>query len=64
MPNLNEFIGPQPTESQNENLEKIYGDKPCFKCDLNVDEYFWDPTTYTMSWKCPDGHSNSVKVNG
>jgi len=64
MPNINEFIGAKPTDDQNRSLEKIIGSKPCFKCDLNVNEYFWDPSKYTMTWICENGHSNSVSVNG
>lgn len=64
MPNLNEFIGPRPTEQQNKNLEKIIGTKPCFKCELNSNEYYWDAVNFIMSWKCSAGHQNSVKVNG
>jgi hypothetical protein len=63
MPNINEFIGPKPTESQNQNLEKIIGNRPCLKCNLDVDEYYWDPTNFIMSWKCAEGHNNTIKVN-
>lgn len=63
MPSINEFIGPKPTENQNKNLEKIIGNKPCLKCDLDVEEYYWDPANFIMSWQCADGHSNNVKVN-
>lgn len=63
MPNLNEFIGPKPTVEENNNLEKIIGNKPCFKCELDSSEYFWDPVTFIMSWKCPAGHLNTVSVN-
>ena len=64
MPNLNEFIGPKPTKQENINLEKVIGSKPCSKCELDSSEYFWDPSTFTMSWKCPSGHLNTVSVNG
>lgn len=63
MPDLNEFIGPTPTPELISVLEKVIGSKPCFKCDLNVEEYYWDPTQFIMSWKCPDGHLNTVSVN-
>lgn len=64
MPNLNEFIGPKPTQENINNLEKIIGSKPCAKCELNSEEYFWDPSQFIMSWRCPSGHLNTVKVNG
>lgn len=63
MPNLNEFIGPRPTEKQNLNLEKIIGTKPCSKCDLDSNEYYWDTTNFIMSWTCPNNHINNIKVN-
>lgn len=63
MPNINEFIGPRPDDEKIKNLEKIMGKKPCSKCDLDVNEYYWDPAEYTMSWKCDNGHTNIVRVN-
>lgn len=63
MPNINEFIGPKPTQEQVNNLEKIMGKKPCSKCDLDSKEYFWDASNFIMSWTCDNGHSNSFKVN-
>jgi len=63
MPNINEFIGPRPTEKVISSLEKIIGNKPCAKCDLDVNEYFWDKTKYVMTWKCDNGHENTVSVN-
>lgn len=63
MPNINEFIGPKPTVELISDLEKIIGVKPCSKCDLDVNEYFWDPSEYIMTWKCSSGHLTTVKVN-
>lgn len=63
MPNLNEFIGPKPTQSQITNLEKVIGNKPCSKCELDVIEYYWDPINFVMTWTCDAGHLNNVKVN-
>lgn len=63
MPNINEFIGPRPTQEQVNNLEKVIGSKPCSKCDLDSKEYFWDSSNFIMSWTCDNGHSNSFKVN-
>lgn len=62
MPNINEFIGPKPEQIHRAELEKIVGKKPCAKCDKDVDEAFWDPMQLVMSWTCPDGHHNTVKV--
>jgi len=64
MPNINEFIGPKPTGKNISSLEKIIGSKPCSKCELDSSEYYWDPNQFVMSWKCPSGHLNTVKVNG
>ena len=63
MPKLSEFIGPKPTQTQSENLEKVIGEKPCSKCEKDATEVYWDPTTLTMSWTCPDGHENSYRIN-
>ena len=62
MPKLNEFIGPKPTIDQISNLELIAGSKPCSKCDKDAGEAYWDPATMTMSWTCPEGHSNTFVV--
>lgn len=62
MPNINEFVGPKPTEKQNSDLEKLIGNKPCSRCDKDAEEYFWNQNTFTMSWTCPDGHNNSYVV--
>lgn len=63
MPKLNEFFGPKPTVEQVSNLELVVGAKPCSKCDKDAGEAYWDPSTFTMSWTCPDGHSNTFMVN-
>lgn len=63
MPNINEFIGPKPTVDSMSNLEKLIGQKPCSKCDLDVTEYYWDPANFIMTWTCNAGHLNTVKVN-
>ena len=63
MPDINEFIGPKPTQENVNLLEKVIGTKPCFKCELDVNECFWDPAKYIMTWKCDNGHENSVSVN-
>ena len=50
MPNINEFIGPKPTKETISNLEKVIGVKPCAKCELDVNEYYWDPVEFIMTW--------------
>jgi len=63
MPNISEFIGPKPDEENVKNLEQIIGLKPCSKCDIDVDEYFWDPVNYIMTWTCDNGHLTTVRIN-
>ena len=63
MPNINEFIGPKPEPIHKVELQRIIGDKPCSKCDKDVAEAYWDATTFTMSWTCPNGHKNFVRIN-
>lgn len=62
MPNLNEFFD-RAEILHKKDLEKVSGIKPCAKCNKDAEEAFWDPSTLTMSWKCPDGHDNQYKVN-
>jgi len=62
MPDLNEFFH-KPELLHKDDLEKISGMKPCSKCEKNADEAFWDPGTLTLSWKCPEGHDNQVRVS-
>ena len=63
MPNLNEFIGPKPTENEVLRLEKLGAGKPCAKCSLDSEDSYWDPVNLIMSWTCPDGHPNSYRIN-
>lgn len=62
MPNLNEFFH-KPEIIHKTEWQNIPGVKPCSKCDEDADEAFWDPTTLTLSWQCPNGHANQVRVN-
>lgn len=62
MPNLNEFFH-KPEILHKAEFEKIPGIKPCAKCEKDAEEAFWDPTTLTMTWKCPDGHDNQYRIN-
>ena len=63
MPNINEFVGSKPEQVYKAELQKIYGNKPCSKCDEDVEFYYWDASLLTMSWKCSKGHETSFKVN-
>ncbi len=63
MPNINEFIGPKPCLPVLLGVEKIIGQKPCAKCDSFSNEYFWDPSKFTMTWTCQEGHLNTLSVN-
>jgi hypothetical protein len=63
VPNINEFLGAMPAKDNIENLQKIMGTKPCSKCDLDSEEYYWDPVNFIMTWTCKSGHLNTVKVN-
>ena len=61
MPNLNEFINPEPVVQPD--LEKFNGAKPCKQCDKDSSEYFWNPASLEMTWTCPEGHKNSYRIN-
>ena len=63
MPNLNEFFH-KPEKLHSSELQKISGLKPCSKCNEDAVEAYWDPLTFIMSWTCPQGHANQIKVNG
>jgi hypothetical protein len=64
MPNINEFLN----KSTNKNLpidqraELIEGLRPCSKCDLYVDSYYFNNQTMEMYWTCKDGHQTKHKV--
>jgi len=64
MPNLNEFLNKPNKELSQEqnNLEYIDGTRPCAKCDLNVDGGLWDNEKLLLTWKCNNGHENSIQV--
>lgn len=62
MPNINEFFDKKEIIQQSA-LEEIVGTKPCHKCEKNAEKAFWDPSTFTLSWTCPDGHSSQHLVN-
>lgn len=62
MPSLDEFFD-KPEILHKDGLETIPGTKPCSKCDEDALNSFWDPQTFIMSWKCPNGHDNQYKVN-
>jgi hypothetical protein len=64
MPNLDEFLNNSNKELNQEqsNLEHLDGVRPCAKCDLNVEGGFWDNEKLLLSWKCNNGHENSIQV--
>jgi hypothetical protein len=62
MPNLNDFIYPKEKLARPE-LEKVIGEKPCSKCEENVQEAWWDPSNLEMSWTCKNGHENKHRFN-
>lgn len=62
MPNLSEFLSPKPEKVMASELERFGGRKPCAKCEKDAEHYFWDASTMTISWECPDGHKNSYVV--
>jgi hypothetical protein len=62
MPDLNEFFY-KPELVHKAELETIHGIKACSKCDADAEEAFWDPTTLTLAWECPNGHQNQFRVN-
>jgi hypothetical protein len=62
MPNLNEFLNKNNVEQVHSTLENIAGIKPCSKCELDVDGGLWDPEKLLLTWKCNNGHENSVQV--
>jgi hypothetical protein len=55
MPSLDEFFH-KPERLGKPELQKMTGMKPCSKCDKDAEEGFWDPTTFQLTWTCPDGH--------
>jgi hypothetical protein len=61
MPNLNEFFH-KPEIMRSSELEPIPGVKPCGKCEEDAQEAFWDPSKLILSWECPNGHPNQIKV--
>lgn len=64
MPNLNEFLN-KPSKQfvpDHTDLESLDGIRPCSKCDLNVEGALWDSKKLLLTWKCSDGHENSIQV--
>mgnify|MGYP003341594821 CR=1 len=63
MPNINEFLSEKEPEKDLSKLEKIYGYKPCSKCDKDAEYSLWDIEIQELTWTCPSGHSNSYRIN-
>ena len=64
MPDLNEFLNKHKEQFKPDHstLEKLDGVRPCSKCDLDVDGGLWDPRNLLMTWKCSNGHENSLQL--
>jgi len=65
MPDLNEFLNKQKEQFKPDHstLEKLDGIRPCSKCNLDVDGGLWDSRNLLMTWKCSNGHENSLQLN-
>jgi hypothetical protein len=64
MPNLDEFLNKKEdsvpvVDGRVEIIEQM---RPCSKCDLYVDRYYFNNQTMEMSWKCKDGHETKYSV--
>ena len=62
MPNLNEFFDKKEKVFKAE-MEFLAGQRPCSKCDENVEGAYWDASELTMHWKCSAEHENIYRVN-
>jgi hypothetical protein len=64
MPNLNEFLNKSTIETVplDERVEVIEQMRPCSKCDLYVDRYYFNNQTMEMFWTCKDNHETKYKV--
>jgi hypothetical protein len=64
MPDLNEFLNKQNVEKPflDDKVEVIEQMRPCSKCDLYVDKYYFNNQTMEMFWKCKDGHDTKYSV--
>ena len=64
MPNLDEFLNKKEdsvplVDGRVEIIEQM---RPCSKCDLYVDRYYFNNQTMEMFWKCKDGHETKYSV--
>jgi hypothetical protein len=62
VPNLKEFFN-RSEKNKDVKLEVVNGPKPCYECDYEAPESFWDPDLMILSWTCPAGHTSKVVVN-
>lgn len=65
MPDINEFLNQKQIEQtilKNDRIEKIEGERPCLKCDLKVNLYYFNQEDLEMFWTCPEGHENRYRV--
>lgn len=63
MPDINEFFNTTDKKMDLVNTQTINSPKPCSKCEENSTTYTWNKDTFTMTWKCKNGHPNELKVN-
>ncbi len=64
MPDLNEFLNKSTIDTVplDDRVEIIDQMRPCSKCDIYVDSYYFNSRTMEMYWKCKDGHETRYKV--
>ena len=62
---INEFLNKKTAEQKqiHSTLEKLDGSRPCSKCELDVDGGLWDSEKLLLTWKCNNGHENSLQVH-
>lgn len=64
MPNLNEFIGKQNADfDDNSQFEKIDGVRGCSKCKEDVEGAYWSENDKKMVWQCSSGHVTEFEVD-
>ena len=64
MPNLDEFLNRSTIKTVpiDESVEVIEQIRPCSKCDLHVDRYYFNNQSMEMFWTCKDNHETRYKV--
>jgi hypothetical protein len=64
MTSLDEFLNKSSIEEVplDNRVEVIEQMRPCSKCDIYVDKYYFNNETMEMFWKCKDGHETRYSV--